>query len=888
MKCSAFFITIVFLLIGCSEPNTPEEYSKKAKIASANAQYTKAILFYKNALKEDPSLIKARFELGAIYLLLGDLSSAENSLQTVHDAGYFKEQTVPLLAATFFQQNNMVALEQLLNEQKNDEISTDFNLHMALYKVLLFSRNGQVKQAQKKFNELDKTFVKSTLECELCQLTQAILQSYNSPSAALNTLNKLRLTYPKNAQATLLRGQLYFALHNPTEAMKNFKRFQALQPRAGYVQFLIAVTALQMKDKKNATKYVDNLLAANPAQPLVNHLKALLVFDKKDYKAAQIYAEQSINRGLKSPANYLIAGVSAYHQESMEIAYGHLRKAVVSYPENQQLQRLVMFIQIRFGYLDKASDSYLKQDQRSVKDVLFGNLMAYQFMQKGQFDEAGSVINYLENTPISQPAIRLQTQALKNQLKLKEVIPLTELTSQSPSRKVKNTNAEKKLIRLMLFIESNQITKAQNEAQQWLAKEPNNTDALNILAYIFQQLAQPEKAKPLFEQALTINPQNTPSLFFLAQQALLHANIEQARLHYRTILKINPNNLSALRSLLQLTFNNQQEPNWDEILQLLDLAIISDDQIIAIVDTMFRWKKHQGIETFLASTKPQSQWSDLLWMAWLKNSLYLDGTDKFQDNFNKFHQKNSLQGHVLFALSVIESQQQYPLMLKLINSLAEPLQNTEAIQMQKAFALIELKRFDRAENILSHFEQSQNLQSIKWYMKGRLMENRGDLAQAASYLTTYYQALPSFHSVNSLANVLIKENRYNDVVSLAKEYIKGFPTDSSTCLSLALKLAPTHPKFALTLFKSEHVQWLIKQNWKLSNNVAWLYLSQNEPKTAVNYSTNALILNPDSNHVRLVHANILIKLKQVPQAVAILKAAKQPDIAIQKLIKQLI
>ena len=884
---SRFFIIIVFLLTGCSGPNTPEEYIEEARIASSNAQYTKAILFYKNALKENPSLIEARFELGSVYYFLGDLSSAENNLQTAYNAKFSKKLTVPLLATTFFQQNDLVELEQLLNEQESLEASSDFKLQIALNKALLLSRRGQVEQAQKALYELSETFGSSAQQCELCLLTQAILQSHNSPSDALMTLNKLILTYPKNAQATLLRGQLYFALRNPNEAMKNFKLFQALQPRAGYVQLLIAVTALQMKDKKNATKYVDNLLAANPTQPLVNHLKALLVFDKKNYKAAQMHAEQSINRGLKSPANYLIAGVSAYHQESMEIAYGHLRKAVVSYPENQQLQRLIMFIQLKFGYLDKASDSYLKQDQRSVKDVLFGNLMAYQFMQKGQFDEAGSVISYLESTPISQPAIRLQTQALKNQLKLKEIIPLTEITSQSKSKQLENTNAEEKLIRLMLLIESNEIIKAQNEAEQWLAKEPNNSDALNILAYIFQQLAQPEKAKPLFEQALTINPQNTPSLFFLAQQAQLQDNVRQARLYYQTILQINPKNLSALRSLLQLTFNNQQEPNWDEILQLLDLTIISDDQIVAIVDTMFRWKNYQGIDTFLANTKSQSQWSDLVWMVWLKNSLYLEGTNKFQGNFNKFFQKNALQGHVLFALSVIENQQQYPLMLKLIDALPEPLQNTEAIQMQKAFALIELKRFDDVENILSRFEQSQNFHAIKWYMKGRLMENRGDLAQAANYLTTYYQALPSFHSVNSLANVLIKENRHSDVVSLAKEYLKNFPNDSSACLSLALKLAPTHPKFALTLFKSEHVQWLIKQNWKLSNNVAWLYFSQNDPENAVKYSTNALALNSDSNHIRVVHANILIKLKQESQAMIVLKAAKQPDIAIEKLIKQL-
>ena len=477
MQLQALLITFLVLLAGCSETNTPAEYIKKAKIASNNSQYKQAILFYKNALKENPSLIEVRFELGSIYYLLGDLKSAEKFFQNAYDSDLPKENIVPLLASTFFQQNNMVALEQLINEQKIVEASSNFSLQMALYKVLLLSRNGEAEQAQIAFAKLSTTHSSSIKSCELCQLTQAILQSHKAPSDALKKLNKLIRTNPKNAQAYLLRGQLYFALRNPSEAMKNFEMYQSLQPRAGYVQFLIAVTALQMKDKQNATKYVDSLLTANPTQPLLNHLKALLVFDKKDFKAAQMHAEKSINRGLKSPANYLIAGVSAYHQNSMEIAYGYLRKAVVSYPKNQELQRLVMFIQLKFGYLNKASEHYLKQDQRSVKDVLFGNLMAFQFMQNGQFDEADSVLHYLENTPMTQPAIRLQTQALKNQLKLKEIIPLAELTSQVPSSQIEKNTAEEKLIRIMLLIESNEVAKAQNEAEIWLAEQPENIDA---------------------------------------------------------------------------------------------------------------------------------------------------------------------------------------------------------------------------------------------------------------------------------------------------------------------------------------------------------------------------------------------------------------------------
>jgi predicted Zn-dependent protease len=275
-------------------------------------------------------------------------------------------------------------------------------------------------------------------------------------------------------------------------------------------------------------------------------------------------------------------------------------------------------------------------------------------------------------------------------------------------------------------------------------------------------------------------------------------------------------------------------------------------------------------------------------MVWLKNSFSLSGVDKFNSNFEIYFKNNPLKDHVMFALSVLENQRQFEQMSALIERLPEPMQSTDAVQLQKAMVLLELKQFEQAEAAISPLEKNQTVRAATLYIEGRTMEDAGDLVQAANYLAAYYEDLPSFHSVNALANVLVKANRSEQLLSVAKEYVENFPQDNTASLSLALKLAPSQPEFSLKLLEREQIQWLIERNWKLSNNIAWLYFTQRAPEKAIKYSTNALMLNADNNQVKLVHANILIALNREAEALRVLQDAKQSDTDITSLIDKLL
>ena len=728
---------IAALVMACSGPKSPQENVRLGRESAAQERYKEAFIYYKIALQQDANFIEARYEMGMLNASLGDVEASERFLVPVVQAAFKPERSVPTLAAAYFQQNKVFALETLLDNQAKLIPSDALALDLALFRVLWLYRTGDAGRAAAALAIIGP----KAQGCERCRLVSAYLDSNTDPVKAIGTLHALLEKYPGNAEAHQLLGHLSLGLRDPRQAYAQFSQLKALQPRAGYAELLLALSALQMEDRVVAGQHVDRLLADNRRQPVANHLKALLSFAKADHAQAKHHAEQSITWGLMAPANFLVAGVASYHLQEYEIAYNHLRKAMVFYPDNAELQRLLLAMQLKFGYLEEAQETYLQQDVRSVKDVLFGNAMAYQLIKDGKFSAAGNVLALLDNTPLSTPAIRLQSAALRGQLNPEDAMPGSVAeTDDDVSR----------LATIMILLQTNSLEQAQQAAQAWVNEAPDSVDALNSLAYVYQKSSIPEQAQVLYARAQAIEPNNVPSYLFAADTARAAADYTKAQELYQTVLGINERSLIALKALLQLTFNEQELPDFESLLQPIDIATVSDDQMVAIADTLFQWRQYEQLDTLLDAYKAKREWSDILWMVWLKNSFFQAGPDAFLAKFDTYHQVNNLPDHALFALSILEQQEQWKITLDLIDTLDEPLQGMQALQLTRATALIELQQSQAAAELLESLPEPEvDANAGRWYVQGRLLESNGNLLEAASYLTAYHKASPRIHFGNT-------------------------------------------------------------------------------------------------------------------------------------------
>lgn len=848
-------LALSLLVASCSGPSTPEDYLALGRAAADQGDSAAAVLYYKNALQLDRSFLPARFELGMLYGELGNLLESERFLIPVVEGGFARELAVPALADAYFKQDKVFALDTLLGQQTALPEVPALSLQLALFQILWLAREGQPELAFATLAALGA----EAQSCQRCLYTRAYLESFTQPAAAMVILERLVTEYPSASQAHLLLGQLALSLRDPRRAYKYFARFKRLQPLASYADLLLALSALQMDDRSAANQHVDQLLAHSPKQPVANHIKALLSFAEGNYEAAYLHAEQSTTHGLKTPANFLVAGVSAYQLANPEIAYQQLRKASVFYPDNAELQRLLLSLQLEFGDLAQAQASYLKQDLRSVQDLLFGNVMAYRLIKSGQFSAANSLLSSLANTAANHPALRLQTQVLRSQLDPSNSAGAADF---SVSAEVAH-NADQ-LATILLLLQSGAHEKALTHAQAWLAQSPEEVDALNALAYVSQQSADLVTAQRLYEKALQLNPENTPSLFFAAEQATRNGDNALASATYQQLLSFKPTSLAALQGLLRMTFARQYVPDFEALLAPLDYSSLSDDQMVAIADTLFRWQKYAKLEELLRRYQGERQWSDMLWMVWLKNSYFNAGVENFLEGFESYHRVNVQSDHVLFALSVLEQQGKWQLALDLIASLNEQMQRVTAIELTRAVSLLELGQGEAAQRVVDSLQDQEEISSSRLYVLGRLQEQRGDLAQAANYLTAHHAASPGFNSVTHLANVLLAAGRTEDLLALVERYLADNPSDDSTRLALALKVAPTHPDVALAILQEERADWLVLRSWELSYNVAWLYLKQGLFNDAQRYSANAVALKPDSDQVKALHGKVLLAL-EVPQ-----------------------
>src|SRR5262245_19829779 len=99
VKRAAVFATFfgLWALSAACTSRSPEESVAAAQRYIASGELNSAVIELKNALQEQPDLAAARYELGTVYLLLGDPESARKELNRALDLGYDRTKVLPPL-----------------------------------------------------------------------------------------------------------------------------------------------------------------------------------------------------------------------------------------------------------------------------------------------------------------------------------------------------------------------------------------------------------------------------------------------------------------------------------------------------------------------------------------------------------------------------------------------------------------------------------------------------------------------------------------------------------------------------------------------------------------------------------------------------------------------
>lgn len=854
---SGILLIITFNLI---QKKTQQEHIIDAKTAIVNKQWSEAIISLKNALimvtdKSEVSGNEIKLLLAKVYLSYGDMGQTIRFLGPLVTQKYNLIDTIPAYAKALFHQNSFQELSILINNNSVDipKISSE----LKLYKVLLLHKTGSINEAHSLFLELSDTNKSSVLGL----FTHAFILAKEEPEYALELVDKLLKLDTEYPDAYLLKGQLHFSQQSFDDAYTSFEHYLTLQPNASHVHFLLAISALQTKNDSRMQKHVSILLSRSPDHPLANHLQALLSFNKKEFHLAKISAAKSLQSGLISGTNYLIAGISALNLKQDEQAYEYLLKAVHGLNNHPQVVKLLTLVQLKLGYLQAAIKNYEKISIASDLDVSLGNMLATQLLSDQNNTGARKILEKLQFAPVSNPMLKIQHGILELKAGNKEGLAImAQLATEIPKNEITA------ITHIMALADTGDIEQALEQAIIWQKTAPSNVNAMNIIALLNQKTTNTSEAKKWYRLALEIEPNNIPSLLFQSYDAISRKEITEARNAFKKVLSIAPNHILAFKGLLQLTLQTTSTPNWTAIQSLIMFDKPHDNVLMLLANAMLQSGASESLDYFLNNKTNKNTWSNEIWRVWLKNKVFLNDGKDFDKAISDFNQRFNTIENQLYVVSLLEKTKKYQKILDFIDK-----QNKISIELQyaKAFALLSIGQNKEAEFLISHFESNSPLPAINW-LKGRLALLNNDEESATILFKQHFTHQPTLPGLIVLIKTALQKNDIQEIISLGEYYLNEYPNDHQARALLSNWLLKRNKLAAIAFMDVPQSQIFITQNWEIANNLAWLYLNINNPKRALLFSTSAYHDKPSDSNVAFTHAMALLQNQNNMTALAVL------------------
>lgn len=882
----------LLLLSACTPSKSTTELVILAKNSLAEKHWSEAIIYLNNALTQQDensantkgeSEGEVRLLLGQSYLGLGDMPQAERFLAQAVAGDVNLTLSIGLYSRALFHQHKFQPLLSVIERYRKKR--PELTIELSLYEVLVLHKTGQQQRAGDLLaiiTELSQNDASS-----LGIFTQAYTQAETSPQRALELIAQLLTLAPNYVDGYLLKAQILFSEKKFGGAYTAFAHYLTLQPHAYHIHFLLAVTSLQLSKLEVTQDHVTKLLTLNKNHPLANHLQALLAFEEKEYPRAKFHAENSIQHDLDLPANYLIAGISAFKLQQESQAYDHLTKAAKAMPDNQQIKKILTLLQVKLGYLQEAVDNFEGLILSDEMGLSLGNMLAAELLNTTNNapsnTKAQHILAKMQFVPLTNPILKLQQGILQLKSGNKQGLLAIEKVAEQALEHNDGSNIAA-ITYIMALVDEGELNKAILQAQQWQQKTPNDLAAMNILALLHQKNNDKEKATRWYERALAVDKKNIPSLLFHAYQLANKDQAEQAIAYFKQVLAIKPNHARAFSGILHLKTNTM--PDWSMLQALIDLTYEHQHILQQLSQAMIQAHAYQALYHYLHNKTAQSRWSNNVWHTWLHVLLALKKEDEFTRAISQFSQKYSSTNNLLFVITLLEKAQRFDDILYFIKQQTPSDHDHRKLQYAKASALLSLGKIEEADFIITRLKSSESLPALNWLL-AQLALLKHDNVAAQQYFALHFAEQPTLPGFINQAKLLINIGDYKALILLGENYLSIRPYDSYARTLLGQWLAKHDANAAIAFLNVPENQGFIKKNWQVANNLAWLYLNSNQQKQALIFSKYAFNQQPLYNEVAFTHAVALMHHGQNKSALSILLNIKQPNEDILKLVNAL-
>lgn len=855
-------LILIFAITGCIGKKSEEEYLLLAKSSIAEDEVKSAIINLKNALSVNVKSIEGRFLLGQSYLSLGLWVSAEKELALVYRDGYETSLVIPLLAKAYYHLGDIIGMEELVAQI--DLLSKETQVILKTFTAITYIKEQEFERGLTYLYDV----IEVGYDSKYTQLSQAWKYGMdNQISEALVVIDTILADSPNFVEAIEYKAYLHFKEQKMMLSSEYFGKYLVIHPQAHELRMMYALAFVYSEQYKEAEQQVDLLLKGMPGNPKLNQLKAQTRFAAEDYEQAKQYAEVAIRNNGNFILAKIIAGISAYQLNQLEVAYSHLNSVSDDLSYQHLAKKLLNTLKFQLGYEDDAFTELLNSPNANV-DIDTLSISANELFKLGKVDEAKSLLAKAAEKEPKNADILYQQGLLK----------LFSNDSSAPKffEKAIEKNPKLESAMSMLLLErlkDNDFDKAFEIANN--VAEDNPELAFTYKGIIYVRKGDLDKAKNEFEQALAINKNNAGVYFKLGQVYELEKDLLSAIIQYQHAINANLKYPLAVSSLLKMSKNAIYKQEIQDYFE--QIVVKNNDELVSYIYlALFHVVQNDfdSADSVLSRRLVRLPNNPSLLMLKGKVQANNKDYDGALVSFNHALKQDDFNPTILiYKSNVLELKGNINEAIEAQKNAIDLVPNVIEYEVGLANLYIKNNDFFAASTVLKNIQllDKKNIGVDRLIGKVAFLNN--DFLQAYDVLSEVVKTVNTEEVILELASSLQGLKRSAEALATIERFKSE--KESITSLDLLLKhaelLEKNHPEKALLIYNA--ILSRSDRHFVMLNNVAMIYLQQGKYKQAVKFAKEAFDKASSYSAIQNTYGLTLLAIDDTKNAEIYLKQA---------------
>ncbi len=441
-------------------------------------------------------------------------------------------------------------------------------------------------------------------------------------------------------------------------------------------------------------------------------------------------------------------------------------------------------------------------------------------------------------------------------------------------------NTDKNYIFIFKLIKENQLLIAKNKLALLLSDTPDDAQLYNLQALLETRQNNTTAAKHSYQKAISLNRNNIDAYLSLAKIYFLEGELSQSKDYVNKALSINKQPIFAYLLLAEIASKQNNNNEVEKILlsafTIVKGNIAAETQLLTTLGRFYvnqeRPKKFLSKAQDFAKRYPNKvEALSTLVSAQFANNDISSAEKTLREIVSTYTQDTK--HRLVLAKLLGERPNKSKEVLRLIDETLniEP-NNLHALTFKTSY-FIKAEQYKKAMATANHINTLAPTLAIGNQLKGNIYIAEKKLTEAQDAYQKAYQIEPSKKLLSSLIGLMINQGKQTSAINFLKKELEKNNRNLDVLFKLALIYQQQND---IDLAQKYYELILAEQpsNINALNNLAWLYLTQNNPK-AIPTAKKAYESSGKAAAIADTYGYILIKQGKKKEGLAILEKAAE-------------